>query len=76
MGEDTKALCKYKRIDYELASEDIKQNVLEEIADVHNMIDQMEKFFGKEKIEKIRVQKLLKTERILLEEIAEMKKGG
>lgn len=62
MGELTKALCKYKRYGYESCEQSIKDNVLEELADVHNMIEQMEMFFGKETIEKIRLQKLLRTE--------------
>ena len=52
MGELIKALCKYKRYGYEACGDEIKANVLEEIADVHNMIEQMEIYFGKERIEK------------------------
>ena len=61
MGELLKALCKYKRFGYESCDEAIKENLLEELADVHNMIEQMEIFFGKEKVEKIRLDKLVRT---------------
>jgi len=61
MSELTKALCKYKRYGYENSEESIKNNILGEIADVHNMIDQMEMYFGKEKIDEIRLSKLIKT---------------
>ena len=61
MGELIKALCKYKRFGYDQASQEIKNNLLEEIADVHNMIDQLEIYFGVEEITKIRVDKLIRT---------------
>lgn len=60
MSELTKALCKYKRYGYENAGDEIKYNILEEIADVYNMIDQMAMVFGKDKIEKIRDEKIEK----------------
>ena len=61
MGELIKALCKYKRFGYEKADEEIKNNLLEELADVHNMLEQMEIFFGEEKISQIRLEKLTRT---------------
>ena len=71
MGELTKAICKYRRFGCEQTNVEIKNNLLEEIADVHNMIDQMELYFGKEEITKIRLNKLKRThERIKIQ------KGG
>ena len=61
MGELIKALCKYKRYGYDKASQEIRNNLLEEIADVHNMIDQLEMFFGAEEITQIRIEKLNRT---------------
>ena len=61
MSELIQALCKYKRYGYEAASQEIKDNVLEEIADVHNMIEQLEIYFGQEEITKIRIDKLNRT---------------
>lgn len=58
LSELIKALCKYKREDYDSK---YVPNILEEIADVHNMINQLEIYFGKEEIEKIRCQKIDKT---------------
>lgn len=62
MGELIQALCKYKREDYE---EKYIDNILEEIADVHNMIDQLELYFGYDTIRKIRCQKLDKAKKYL-----------
>lgn len=61
MSELTKALCKYKRFGKENSSQEIKDNILEEIADVLNTVEQLKLFFGKEEIEKIRQQKIEKT---------------
>ena len=61
MGELIKALCKYKRYGYENSGEEIRNNILEEIADVHNMIDQLEMYFGLEEINEIRIAKLKRT---------------
>ena len=65
MSELTKALCKYERFGKENAPQEIKDNILEELADVHNMIAQLEMYFGKEEIEKIRLQKIERTEKLL-----------
>lgn len=65
MSELTKALCKYERFGKENAPQEIKDNILEELADVHNMIAQLEMYFGKEEIEKIRLQKIGRTEKLL-----------
>lgn len=61
MSELTKALCKYKRYGKEKAPEDVKQNVLEEIADVLNITEGLKIYFGEEEIEKIRKQKVERT---------------
>lgn len=58
MSELTKALCKYKRFNKEQATPEIKQNILEEIADVLNTAEQMQYYFGEEEIEKIRKEKI------------------
>ena len=65
MSELTKALCKYERFGKENAPQEIKDNILEELADVHNMIAQLEMYFGKEEIEKIRLQKIERSEKLL-----------
>ena len=61
MSELTKALCKYKRFNKEQASPEIKQNILEEIADVLNTAEQIQYYFGEEEIEKIRKEKIERT---------------
>jgi len=58
MSELTKELCKYKR--NELLNKDNSEtikNIKEEIADVLNMVEQLENMFGEEEIEKIRKEK-------------------
>ena len=61
MSELTKALCKYKRFGKENASQEIKENIFEEIADVLNTVEQLAFYFGEEEVEKIRKQKIEKT---------------
>lgn len=61
MSELTKALCKYDRYGKENAPKEVKDNVLEEIADVLNCVDQMKMVFGEEEIEKIRDEKIKRT---------------
>lgn len=61
MSELTKALCKYKRFGKEDSLQEIKDNILEEIADVLNTVEQLKYYFGEEKIEEIRKQKIEKT---------------
>lgn len=70
MGELIQALCKYKREDY---NNKLLPNVIEEIADVHNMIIQMEEYFGVEKIKKIREEKIYRTNKYIKKEFDEMK---
>lgn len=71
LGELIQAICKYKREEYDKSPQEIKDNLLEEIADVHNMINQLEMYFGEEKIRKIRIKKVLRTKELLKKEIYE-----
>ncbi len=71
LSELIHALCRYKREAFELADDEVKNNVLEELADVHNMIVQMELYFGRDKIEKIRTEKALRTRKLLAREMLE-----
>ena len=55
MSELTKELCKYKR--NQILNKDNSEtisNIKEEIADVLNMVEQLENMFGEDEIEKIR----------------------
>lgn len=63
MAELTKALCKYKRQGCKKAEQAVVDNLVEEIADVHNMIEQMEIYFGEDKINAIRLSKMKRTEK-------------
>lgn len=76
LSELIKALCKYKREEYELGDPKLRYEVLEELADVHNMIYQMELYFGRDEIEKIRTQKALRTRELLAKEMFETKEKG
>ena len=71
LGELIQAICKYKREEYENAPQKIKDNLLEEIADVHNMINQLELYFGVEKIRKIRINKIKRAKELLKKEMLE-----
>lgn len=57
MSELTKEICKRnrKRKDYK------EEDLIEEIADVLNMVEQLEYYFGEEKVEKVREQKIQRT---------------
>ncbi len=61
MSELTKALCKYARFGKENAPQEIKDNVIEEIADVLNMAEQMAYYFGEENVTKVRQRKMART---------------
>ena len=62
MSELTKALCKYKRcIEIEGNKQKAIDNIKEEIADVLNMAEQLELFYGEEEIEQIRKEKIERT---------------
>ena len=72
MSELTKELCKKIRLERddfaEKNDERLKktiQNVKEEIADVLNMAEQLQIFYGIEEIEKIREEKMERTMKLL-----------
>ncbi|MBO4412555.1 MAG: hypothetical protein J5779_00880, partial [Clostridia bacterium] len=72
MSELTKELCKKIRLERDDFSEknDEKlqktiQNVKEKIADVLNMAEQLEIYYGTEEIEKIREEKMERTMKLL-----------
>ena len=69
LSELIKALCKYKREDYDPI---YIPDILEEIADVHNMIEQLESYFDFNEIKKIRCQKLDKAKEYLKKERREL----
>ena len=68
MSELTKEFCKYYRKGEMNCDSEIKSLICEEIADVQNMIDQMQLIFGEEEVEKIRKYKIERTEKRLKEE--------
>ena len=76
LGELIQAICKYKREEYEKAQQKIKDNLLEEIADVHNMINQLEIYFRYEEIKKIRIKKIYRTRELLRQEMLEESMKG
>lgn len=61
MSELTKEICKMKRKRSDFKEEDM----IEEIADVLNMVEQLEYFFGEEKVEKVRDEKIKRTQNCL-----------
>ena len=72
MSELTKELCKKIRLERddfsEMNDEKLKktiQNIKEEIADVLNMAEQLEIYYGIEEIEKIREEKMERTMKLL-----------
>ena len=67
MSELTKELCKNWRKSTKDTPEQI-EHICEEIADVQNMIDQMQLIFGIEKVEKYRKDKIERTQKRLDEE--------
>jgi len=58
MSELTKELC--KRVRYETTDKEnqIKINIIEELADVINCVEQLIYIYGEEKVEKVRKEKL------------------
>ena len=68
MSELTKELCKNWRKGKTNTPEQI-MNICEEIADVQNMADQMQLIFGEEIVERIRKEKIERTQKRLDEEI-------
>lgn len=67
MSELTKELCKNWRKAKRNTPEQI-DHICEEIADVQNMIDQMQLVFGEKKVEEYRQMKKTRTEKKLDEE--------
>lgn len=66
MSELIKELCKLRRYkDDPQKKVEVVENIKEEIADVLNTVEQMQWYFGKEEIEKIRAQKIAKAEKRL-----------
>lgn len=61
MSELTKEICKRKRKKADFSDDDM----IEEIADVLNMVEQLEYFFGEEKVEKVRDEKIKRTQKRL-----------
>lgn len=61
MSELTKELSKQhrKREDYD------EEDLIEEIADVLNTVEQLELYFGEEKVEKVREEKIERTKKRL-----------
>lgn len=76
MSELIQALSKYRRYGYENASQEIKDNVIEEIADVHNMLVQLEMYFDIEKINKVRIEKIERIKGRIEKKKAEMTGGA
>lgn len=62
MAELTKELCKLKRVSIsKYKTEEVVQNIKEELADVLNMTEQLKLMFGEDEVEKIRDEKILRT---------------
>ena len=61
MAELTKALCKFERVQTIEARDEVLSSIKEEIADVLNMVEQLEYIYGCDEIEKIRKMKILRT---------------
>lgn len=70
MSELTKEICKKYRKQDNYKDE----NIIEEIADVLNMVEQLEYIFGEEKVEKVREEKIQRTIKEL-EEYKKQRKG-
>ena len=68
MSELTQALCKYERHkDNPQKRAKTEDNIKEEIADVLNMVEQLQQYFGEQEIDKIRQQKIERTTQRLQE---------
>ncbi len=64
MSELTKELCKNWRSSHKDTQEQV-DHICEEIADVQNMVDQLQVIFGIEKVEKYRKEKIKRTQKLL-----------
>ena len=58
MSELTKAICKFERFKGTDKESEILDNLKEEIADVLNMVEELEHYYGIEDIENIRKSKI------------------
>lgn len=68
MSELIQALCKYERHkDNPQKRAKTEDNIKEEIADVLNMVEQLQQYFGEQEIDKIRQQKIERTTQRLQE---------
>ena len=61
MSELTKALCKLERVKGTSQEDAVLANIKEEIADVLNMVEQLEYIYGADEIENIRKMKIIRT---------------
>jgi len=68
MAELTKELMKYFRYGGENCPKQVKDHIIEEIADVQNMVDSMQNIFGEKLVDEIRSQKIERVKRELDEE--------
>ncbi len=66
MSELTKELCKNYREKFAETPEQIEK-ICEEIADVQNVVDQMQHIFGEARVDEIRAQKIARTKPLLEE---------
>ena len=66
MSELIKELCKYERNVGTDKEEDTINSIKEEIADVLNMVEQLEYCFGEDDIENIRTQKIERSKNLYL----------
>ena len=67
MSELTKELCKLNRYKDVLDKADMMVAIREEIADVLNMVEQLQYIFGAEEIDNIRLQKINNSKKLYLD---------
>ena len=59
MSELTKEICKFRRCGFlNKPTAEVQEHMMEELADVYNMLDQIARMFDREKIEQIRDEKI------------------
>lgn len=68
MSELTKELMKYYRYGEMNCSKELKDHIIEEIADVQNTVDQMQNIFGEEAVNEVREKKMERLNKRLNEE--------
>ena len=61
MSELTKELMKFFRYGEMECPQELKNHIIEEIADVQNTVDQMQNIFGEEAVNKVRDEKIGRT---------------